>query len=1129
MLKNRDYNPLKSHIPYYSLNRPCLMLPFGQGCTNYSIMQRIILVLASLLITSQVFAQKPELIVPSFHSAPLDALRISADGQFMISGGSDQVLKIWDYKKGKEIKNFPTGDDIEEAIFSPDGRYVAATDKAHMYIISLESMKLLHKIKTPYRALVYGIAFHINSNSLYFGYRHDEHKKMEVHQINLDGSNDRLIFSHPAEKYTQNIDALSASPDGRFLLMKTRDHGDFLVNLQNPSNTKNITGGALFFLPNNFLIKYDPSKNAAQFLAADPVSGAVKWRKDFKYLQGSSKYSTHRHFFIDHSTKKLSFSLTNGDNELLIAVDYETGLSKEKRNFLTDKDLVQIAVVGTDWLVLSENDMKIMDANTKAVKKQFGQPILMVARMEGNPTAPALAFGGYFYKGIKQFDFSNGRVKVQSMAVEKGVGLLRASADGRIVAGADVYNYEGNIQVFEEGKLIRKVPIRGKEKKLLDIALSADGATLVIASFEWLRVIDVKSGNVLFEESMQNEYYKYSRSKLTFSTDDKFLLTFEANVDKNRETIHCYSTRSKQLLWAKKAKYGHCYFKNENIVLAQEYSTKKTHTINANTGAIVSSQVISDLVFTVRESPYNLGQQLIAIEDDFNINVYDVRNGNKQATLTGATAQVGDMSFYQQDFLFSCGSDNVVRLWDTRNRVQLAKLIFYETTNDWVIVTPDGRFDGSPNAISQMYYTKGQEFIPLEQLYEQFYTPNLLEQLINREIEPIPVEIEDIYSPPSVKIEYHSGQRNLIVEDDVSEEIIATTIEEAIIKVSAKAPDDRIEEIRLFHNGKLLGGASRNLVVEDDVPSEKEQSFTLMLLPGENTFRAIAINSQRTESAPALLTINYEPKANSSAPVKVNTGLTLHLVVVGINEYKNRKYNLNYAYADAEAFKNAIDKGMKSVTTKVNTHFVSNAEADKSGILNAIETVRKTAQPQDIFVFYYAGHGVMSEGIGNTKKDFYLVPHDVTQLYGADDALAQKGISATEMKDLASAIAAQKQLFVLDACQSAGAVETIAMRGAAEEKAIAQLARSTGTHWLTASGSEQYATEFAQLGHGVFTYALLEGLKGRADSGDKRVTINELKAWLESEVPELTQKYKGTPQYPASYGYGQDFPVSVVE
>ena len=101
------------------------------------------------------------------------------------------------------------------------------------------------------------------------------------------------------------------------------------------------------------------------------------------------------------------------------------------------------------------------------------------------------------------------------------------------------------------------------------------------------------------------------------------------------------------------------------------------------------------------------------------------------------------------------------------------------------------------------------------------------------------------------------------------------------------------------------------------------------------------------------------------------------------------------------------------------------------------------------------------------------------------------------------------------------------MRGAAEEKAIAQLARSTGTHWLTASGSEQFASEFDQLGHGAFTFVLLEALAGKAAGDDGRVTVNELKAYLDRVVPEVTKKYNGQEQYPASFGFGQDFPVSV--
>ena len=92
-----------------------------------------------------------------------------------------------------------------------------------------------------------------------------------------------------------------------------------------------------------------------------------------------------------------------------------------------------------------------------------------------------------------------------------------------------------------------------------------------------------------------------------------------------------------------------------------------------------------------------------------------------------------------------------------------------------------------------------------------------------------------------------------------------------------------------------------------------------------------------------------------------------------------------------------------------------------------LEKVKAAAQPQDVFIFYYAGHGVM-----NDKKKFHLVPNDVTQLYGADEALAQKGVSAKLMQPFSSEIKAQKQLFILDACQSAGALENVvAMRGVA--------------------------------------------------------------------------------------------------
>jgi uncharacterized caspase-like protein len=116
----------------------------------------------------------------------------------------------------------------------------------------------------------------------------------------------------------------------------------------------------------------------------------------------------------------------------------------------------------------------------------------------------------------------------------------------------------------------------------------------------------------------------------------------------------------------------------------------------------------------------------------------------------------------------------------------------------------------------------------------------------------------------------------------------------------------------------------------------------------------------------------------------------------------------------------------------------------------------------------------------------------------------------------------------MDACHSGGAVKTLNVRAAApDEKAIVQLARSSGVVMIASSGSKQFATEFQELKHGVFTYALLEALDGKGDNGDRKITVNELKFYMEERVPELTKKYGGQAQYPTGYISGNDFPIAI--
>ncbi len=513
-----------------------------------------------------------------------------------------------------------------------------------------------------------------------------------------------------------------------------------------------------------------------------------------------------------------------------------------------------------------------------------------------------------------------------------------------------------------------------------------------------------------------------------------------------------------------------------------------------------------------------------------NILFYDIEQGKFDEQLTfnnpaGITMFSAINISPNGKFLLLGTFDGSILIWDIEHKKLQGTLYPDAAKGNWAVINPQGQFDANAGAQNDMFHVSGNAVVPLNSMFEKFYTPRLFPRILAGEnFAAVEIDIKKLKKAPTVKMQFKENTRNLDVTDD-DVQTIETKISSASVAITAECPQDAVTEIRLYQNGKLIE-TTRNLSVEDEKQGDKTltKTFVVNLVEGVNRFRTIAFNTERTESRPLEINVVFKREKTSEIVISIPV-VQLHVVIVGINIYKNTKYNLNYAMDDAEAFKLALENGAKSIFGKVNTHFIKDAEATKAGIVAALEKVKDQAGAEDVFVFYFAGHGVV-----NDKKEFYLVPADVVQLYGNDDALAQKGLSAARLQQFSKDIKAQKQLYILDACQSAGALDDIvAARGAVEEKAIAQLARSTGTHWLTASGSSQFASEFSQLGHGAFTYCLLEALKGGADNGDKKISIKELDTYLQLKVPEITEKYKGTAQYPASYGYGNDFPIIIIK
>jgi uncharacterized caspase-like protein len=94
-----------------------------------------------------------------------------------------------------------------------------------------------------------------------------------------------------------------------------------------------------------------------------------------------------------------------------------------------------------------------------------------------------------------------------------------------------------------------------------------------------------------------------------------------------------------------------------------------------------------------------------------------------------------------------------------------------------------------------------------------------------------------------------------------------------------------------------------------------------------------------------------------------------------------------------------------------------------------------------------------------------------------------------------------------------------------EKAAIDRLGRITGRAVLAASASTQMALEGHQ-GHGVFTYALLEGLKAADRNNNGLIEVSELGDFVEETVTKITKERWGYEQFPVRDLKGQSFPIS---
>jgi hypothetical protein len=192
---------------------------------------------------------------------------------------------------------------------------------------------------------------------------------------------------------------------------------------------------------------------------------------------------------------------------------------------------------------------------------------------------------------------------------------------------------------------------------------------------------------------------------------------------------------------------------------------------------------------------------------------------------------------------------------------------------------------------------------------------------------------------------------------------------------------------------------------------------------------------------------------------------------------------------------------------------------EKNSIRQLFKEISSKAQPNDILMIFFAGHGVVE----SEKNQFYFLTADASNVT-VSGALKNVGISTEEIAEWIKpqVMKAQKRILIFDACNSGQAIKemislnqngqnVLASRGddkSKQAKAIEKLNEKSGMFILSASASDQKAYEMGKYNQGVLTYSLLKAIKEQPEILEDRQYLN-ISRWFnaaEKTVVELARE-----------------------
>jgi WD40 repeat protein len=487
----------------------------------------------------------------------------------------------------------------------------------------------------------------------------------------------------------------------------------------------------------------------------------------------------------------------------------------------------------------------------------------------------------------------------------------------------------------------------------------------------------------------------------------------------------------------------------------------------------------------------------------YGLYLVDVRANKLLRRYTGHASMVMAVAPSPDNRYFVTGSpDQTICVWSVDQEQPLVSL--FCAGDEWIAWTPEGYYAASALGERLMGWqlNRGPDsvasYFPAAQFRKSLFQPEVIKLLLQTGsvqkaiVQAAREQKQAIASvtvaqvlPPTVTITSPSGGGSIYTKQ--------TRLE--VSALARSVGPHPVTAMRLLVDGRPYNGQAGLRTFNPPRTGEAQQSWSVDLTPGKHVI-AVQAESPVSKGLSPLVEVNCTAGKPSDLP-------NLHVLAVGINAYPG-KMELNYAVPDAEALVQAVQKS--KAFGKVTVNLLTDKRATKAQIMKGLDQLGAAMTPQDVGILFFSGHGDRDE-----KGNLQLIPVDVNPR-----DLENSCVSGEHLKNKLGEMSG-RLIAIFDACHSGAAADPRQpgrlLRPLTDDLVRDLVTDDYGVIVMCSSQGREYSLESADVKHGYFTYALVEGLAGKADlNRDGAVFLNELDIYTARRVKALSEDR----QHPAS-------------